>query len=154
MSDMTVEATARLLEADPSELLATIAVGLEFLGADALEVHGDIRGRGFIARRDHPDTREWRIRLAAPQQVSREPDGLLFNGELAEALAVATERIAGLDAENAVLRTALQEASADLVEERELRLRLEGRVAALEEHWERLQAVLEQSLGARASARG
>ena len=149
MGEMTVEETARLLEVDPAEIHRTLAVGLEILGPDALEVHGDIRGRGFIARRDSPDSRDWRIRLSAPQQITREPDGALVDTDCEASLAAATERIALLDGENAALRTMLQEAQEEARIEREERGRLEGKVQALEEQWAKLNETVERALGAR-----
>jgi flagellar motility protein MotE (MotC chaperone) len=101
-------------------------------GRDALEVHGEMRGRGFVARRASTSKgSRWTFSVETPPQMVRE----------ATATPPTTDT-RYLEATIAQLREALRSAERQADTEHDGRLRLEGEVEALRNECDRLVELL------------
>lgn len=109
-----------------------LAEAQDVAGRDALEVHGEVRGRGFVARRaSTAKGSRWTFSVETPPQMVREATG-----------APPPTDTRYLEATIARLREALRRAEQESDTEHDARLRLEGQVEALRNECDRLAELL------------
>ena len=146
MEQVGVSRFADMVGATLAEARSALAEALAIAGDDALEVHGELNGRGFVARRARASQgAPWRFMIETPRQIMREagPALELVPAEASSHLIEAMARISTLAAAVAELAEQLRVVERRAGEEREARRRLEGRVEALDEQCERLSAFLD-----------
>jgi hypothetical protein len=106
-----------------------LAEALAAAGEHSLEARGEIKGRGFVARRLRARRGEpWSFTIETPHPIGREPEAGLF-AEWAGPPPDGTARFAELSATIEELGRQLRLAQRRADRERDARLRLEGEVA-------------------------
>lgn len=145
MDQVQIRRFAEVVGVTLAEARSAVAEALAVAGDDALEAHGEVKGRGFVARRTRARKGEpWRFTIETPRQITHEVAPLLdlapaeANAHLLEAMT----RLSTLTAAIGELRDQLRLVERRAGEEREARLHLEGQVEALHEQCERLSALL------------
>lgn len=132
---------AEVLGVSVGEVRRTLRAGLDLLGDDAVEVHGELRGRGFVARRASPRKgSRWTFSIETPRQVFRETSA--WSEPQAVVAAEEEVRIATLEALVIELNERLAQAEATARSERDLRMQLEGQLATLEARWKSLESLI------------
>lgn len=132
MEQMGITRLADAVGVSVATVRRALAEAQDIAGRDALEVHGEVRGRGFVARRASTSKRSrWTFSVETPAQMVRE----------ATAAPLLTDT-RSLDATIAELRVALRRAEQQADSEHDARLRLEGAVEALRSECSRLTDLL------------
>ena len=143
MEQMRTARVAEVLGVSVSTMRRALEAALDVAGHDALEVHGELRGRGFVARRRNARPGEpWLFAIETPHQVAHETAADVEPTGDQLRLAEAKLTIASLAADLEDLREQLRQAEQQATGERDARLRLEGQVQALTEQWAEFRALL------------
>jgi hypothetical protein len=146
MEQVGISRFADIVGVTLAEARSSLAEALAIAGDDALEVHGELKGRGFVARRTRAvHSASWRFMIETPRQIMHEAGPALefvpaeANSHLLEAMT----RISTLAAAVAELAEQLRLVERRAGEERQARLLLERRIEAVDEQCERHSALLD-----------
>lgn len=138
---MNIDRIAETLDVSVSSVRRALREGLDLLGDESLEIHGELRGRGFVARRKSARRGEpWTFAIETPHQIARESTA--WTDLVAQVPAEDAARMAQLEALVRELTDRLGQAEAEARAERDRRMRLEGQVEVLEQRWLQLEALL------------